>query len=898
MKTILIKLIIALVSIYSILGFIVIPYFVQLNFSKIIKQELNTAGYIKKIYLNPYTFELELKDLLIKDKYNKTLLYIGSFYIDIDPTKLIDDQLYIKNIIFDSLSGKLIVAKDKSFNFSNITDHINKNSSNTKEKKDTNQQKRSNIIFILNNLKLNNTTLLFTDNSKSTSHKFETKPFELSLTNLNLNPDQNTIFSTNIIVKDTVRLAIDTNLTIKPILKANNNIKISDIYLAKINSYLDDDLEFDFNGIIDNISFNNKITIKEDKLYSDLNNLEFDLNRLNFKNDKVDLDLKKLDLSIKKISIEKDKKLIYNLNNIKLNNKKLNVVDLKKDKEKRFVFSDLNIDIKTISSDLTKPIILKTSLNTPIRGSFVTNSTIIQNPIDIKSNIILKNFTLQPYKEYIKDYAAIDLHSANIDTALDLKILKDSQNITGKFELSKLNIFHSITNNQLLKLNLFKIEDINYTNNNLFIEKIIIDNFDTKFKISKDLSTNMDNIVVNNSSKDSMKDNNSTKAKETKKENKPFIYNIKNINISNGKLAFSDHSMSIPFDTNIHHLKADIKNLSSKDIKTDILFEGIVQEYGLANIKATTNILNYKKDTDVDVDFQNINLTSFSPYSHKSIGNIIKDGRIWLDLKYKIKDSKLSSTNKVQIKNIEFEEDEKSTVKTNLPLGLAIALLEDNENLIELDVPVNGDINNPKFELSGAIWSAVGNIVKNIVTAPFKFLGSLLGLDGDDLSSVEFKYGQKEVKAPQKEKLDNIVNLLQKKRNIVIKVDPLYNKIKDSKILKDHIFNKMIKELNLQIDQELSSLYIKRYGDKKYKSILAKTKKEDISKILTKEIKKDIIITEKQLINLAIARIQNIKKYLLSKGINSQRLLISKQTKDISNSSDEFISIVFDISVK
>ena len=38
----------------------------------------------------------------------------------------------------------------------------------------------------------------------------------------------------------------------------------------------------------------------------------------------------------------------------------------------------------------------------------------------------------------------------------------------------------------------------------------------------------------------------------------------------------------------------------------------------------------------------------------------------------------------------------------SLPVGLAIALLEDSDGLIELDVPVKGDMDQPQFELGGS----------------------------------------------------------------------------------------------------------------------------------------------------------------------------------------------------
>ena len=196
------------------------------------------------------------------------------------------------------------------------------------------------------------------------------------------------------------------------------------------------------------------------------------------------------------------------------------------------------------------------------------------------------------------------------------------------------------------------------------------------------------------------------------------------------------------FDTDIHSLEASLNDISSNNEETTIKLKGVVEKYGLADIKAKTVLSNFKDKTDVSVNFENLDIRSFSPYTGKFIGRKIADGRLWLDLNYDITDSQLSSTNRIRIKDIKLGSDVNSSDAMKLPIELAIALLEDSSGMIDVNIPVTGDINNPEFKLGGAIGKAIANVIINIVTAPFRFLGALLGIEGDELGSVEFRYGR------------------------------------------------------------------------------------------------------------------------------------------------------------
>jgi hypothetical protein len=82
---------------------------------------------------------------------------------------------------------------------------------------------------------------------------------------------------------------------------------------------------------------------------------------------------------------------------------------------------------------------------------------------------------------------------------------------------------------------------------------------------------------------------------------------------------------------------------------------------------------------------------------------------------------------------------------THIPVRLALALLQDRDGVILLDVPIEGKLDDPDFHLGKVIWRAVLNVLVKVATSPFAALSSLVGGGPQaDLSLVEFTPGTAE----------------------------------------------------------------------------------------------------------------------------------------------------------
>jgi hypothetical protein len=168
-------------------------------------------------------------------------------------------------------------------------------------------------------------------------------------------------------------------------------------------------------------------------------------------------------------------------------------------------------------------------------------------------------------------------------------------------------------------------------------------------------------------------------------------------------------------------------------------------------------------------------MVSASPYTMKFAGYKVAEGKISLDLQYKVRNRQLDGTNQVVLDKLTLGERIDSPDALKLPLELALAILKDSDGRIDLGLPVSGDMNDPQFSYGALIWKAVGNVLTKIVTAPFRALGNLLGISADKLEAIDFDAGSAVLLPPEREKLKQVAQILAKREQLKLAVPGQYS---------------------------------------------------------------------------------------------------------------------------
>ena len=286
------------------------------------------------------------------------------------------------------------------------------------------------------------------------------------------------------------------------------------------------------------------------------------------------------------------------------------------------------------------------------------------------------------------------------------------------------------------------------------IAKLSIDNYSGRIHINEDGSINAQNVWQQEVGEPSQG------VKEDPSEGEPWSVAVPLIAITDSEIDFMDESLPIQFRTVIGDINGDIKGISSAEgASTKVDIKGSVDGYAPVTLAGTAQPLLSPPAIDLDLKFAGIDMSLLSPYSGTYAGYAIERGVLNLDLKYAMEDNRLKGNNKILIDQMKLGEKVESEKAVDLPLELALALLTDSNGVIDMEIPVSGNVGDPEFSVGSVVMGALVNLITKAVTAPFTLLASLVDSE-EDLQRVNFKSGSAELDASSREQLDKLSTAL------------------------------------------------------------------------------------------------------------------------------------------
>ena len=242
---------------------------------------------------------------------------------------------------------------------------------------------------------------------------------------------------------------------------------------------------------------------------------------------------------------------------------------------------------------------------------------------------------------------------------------------------------------------------------------------------------------------------------------KPLPVTLRRLRIEDGTLEFADRSLDSPFAVTIRELSGAVTGLSTAlGDPARIQLQGRVAKYGSARIRGTLNLQQPKTLANLTATFRNLDLATFTPYTAKFAGYRIDSGRLSAELRYQVRDGRLTGSNQLTIEQMRLGEKVESASARDLPLELAVALLSDSNGRIDLDIPVIGNLNDPQFDFGGLIARAIGNVIGKLASAPFRALGAFFGDEEKDRGEVHFEPGSAALTPPEEENLAQVAKAL------------------------------------------------------------------------------------------------------------------------------------------
>lgn len=247
---------------------------------------------------------------------------------------------------------------------------------------------------------------------------------------------------------------------------------------------------------------------------------------------------------------------------------------------------------------------------------------------------------------------------------------------------------------------------------------------------------------------------------------------IGTVQLVRGRATFIDRSVTPAAVVNVTSADGKVTSLSSDPrVRSNVDARLELEGASPIAIAGTLNPLQKDANAELLVTSRGVDLSPLGPYAGKFLGYGIQKGKLDLELRYKIEDRSVVATNVVKVNQFTLGDETKSPDATKLPVRLALALLQDRDGVILLDVPVEGNLDDPEFRLGKVIWRTILNVLTKVATSPFSALAALAGGGDADLSMVEFVAGSADPLPEAQERFTKLATSLAQRPGLMLDVE-------------------------------------------------------------------------------------------------------------------------------
>jgi hypothetical protein len=453
---------------------------------------------------------------------------------------------------------------------------------------------------------------------------------------------------------------------------------------------------------------------------------------------------------------------------------------------------DFNLKVRDASTDMKKPLAFEGGVGLREGGQLVAKGKVVPSTGAVDTDLKLSKLALAPVQPLLGKYIKLKIADGAINAQGHLRTgaggskTDPALRYDGSFEVAQLSL-NELDNDRFAHWSSVRADKLalSLKPDLLDVAELRVIEPTAILIIENDRSFNAQRLLVEPPTPAAAASSSAPAVAATPAASEPFPVRIRRVRLQDAKLDFTDLSLRPQFGAHIYELNGIITGLSSKrDARSQIELDGRVDDYGQARLRGQLNPFVPADNTDLNVIFKNIDMVAASPYSMKFAGYKIAQGKISLDLQYKVRNGQLDGNNQVLLDNLTLGERIDSPDALKLPLELALAILKDSNGRIDLGIPVAGNMNDPSFSYGAVVWKALGNIMTKIVTSPFRALGNLFGVSGDKLEAVEFDAGSDVVQPPEREKLKQVAQILAKKPDLKLSVPGLYSEANDGAALR------------------------------------------------------------------------------------------------------------------
>lgn len=350
----------------------------------------------------------------------------------------------------------------------------------------------------------------------------------------------------------------------------------------------------------------------------------------------------------------------------------------------------------------------------------------------------LKEFPLAETYKYWTPFINVGSVAGSLSADVELEgnvMAITSMNICGDASVMGLEITTPTNGKVLFADELYVgIEELNIDQQRYILSYLKANGYASEMLFAKDGSTNFDALFYNDptitieSTKtaegDDLYDVKERVTVTTNEEEQPFadmVVKIGELDLKGGDFLYSDDTMHRLFEYQLRDIAIKGKNLDLMG-NNNITLGAKLPKQGSVMLRWDGSLSDFHNQS-LMLMLNNVDMVGISPYVEHFTGFPITDGNLTFRSQNVVSNGSLSGINQFGTYNFKLGKRDKSLdPEIKLPLRLAVWVLTDKDEHIDIDLPVSGHLDEPKFSYGKVIMKAVGGLMLKIAISPFELM--------------------------------------------------------------------------------------------------------------------------------------------------------------------------------
>jgi len=259
-------------------------------------------------------------------------------------------------------------------------------------------------------------------------------------------------------------------------------------------------------------------------------------------------------------------------------------------------------------------------------------------------------------------------------------------------------------------------------------------------------------------------------------------YKLDRLAIYNGQIRYNDYSLTEKFAVELNPFTFMADSVDKTHKRVNFKLGSGIRPYGDIALNVSLNPLD-SSDFDLKYRFQKLPASLFNPYLLRYTSFPLDRGTIELAGIWHVRNGQINSDNHVVVIDPRIGERSGNKNTKWLPLRLAMFFVRERGNVIDYEVPIRGNLKDPKFKLRDVLVDALENIFVKPVTTPYRLQVKNTETEIEKSLSLKWEMRSATLTSKQEKFLKRVADFLNENEQAVVIITPQRYELKEKEYI-------------------------------------------------------------------------------------------------------------------